>query len=108
MVKLEDKKFLAEWMGAEKKISTGDTLLRYIFPNNPNALYVEDEFNPDTDHKDFAEVWNKMTMEQQQIVIKLSVGEPLNVATHCWWTTKLLMHPEQVMDKVLELLKGGE
>jgi hypothetical protein len=68
-MKLEDKELLAEWMGAEK-ISTGDTLLRYIFPNNPNALYVEDEFNPDTDPLQFGEVWTKLTPGQQQLVLE--------------------------------------
>jgi hypothetical protein len=106
MVELEDKKFLVEWMGGYVwENGKGFNIVEYLHTWPPIFF---NKWNPDTCHKDFTEVWIKMTMEQQQNVIRLSVGEPLNVATHCWWTTKLLVHPEQVMEKVLEVLKGGE
>jgi len=60
---IEQKKRVANWMGAEK-ISVGPNMLRYVFPNSEIAIFIEDEWNPqDNDAatcKDWREIWGDM------------------------------------------------
>ncbi len=99
---LEDKKFLAEWMGWE--IGRDYTpQMTGIFFRNGNKIYREVKWNPDTDHKQFAEVWNKLDDKQRFAVSTFlyEMDEPSFISI-------ILNDLPKVMEAVLEVLKESK
>ena len=94
-MKLDDKKFLAEWMGY-KFYSNAQGVLYY---NENDSHIVINQWHPDTDHKQFTEVYKKMTREQQ-----LRMG--MLIAKHnCWPYDIILNKLPKVMEAVLTVLR---
>jgi hypothetical protein len=115
-MELEDKKFLAEWMGWKKypfsKNSKQDCLDSAHKKQNGKCIYLK-TWNPDTCHKAFTEVWDRLTQSQKLRALgycvrkegKYPVVELLHVLTAI---SNILNNLPKVMEKVLEVLKGGE
>jgi len=71
-MKLEDKKYLAEWMGWEVQHFASNTKYEHLViygetevVEGGSGLFESNHWNPDDNHKQFAEVWNKLTHKQR-------------------------------------------
>jgi len=93
MMEPEDKKMLAEWMGW--------TFNGYQFLGEmPNGGIHEMNWNPDTDHKQFAEVWNKLTEFQRHTVLG-------GFGTYYLAFNECLNNLPKVMEAVLTVIQKG-
>ena len=102
-MKLEDKKFLAEWMGWKVHRRYGlDDVLWFELDFGDKSISIT-KWNPDTDHQQFAEVWNKMQTWKQDMVNERIL--PIYSPSH--FVTEVLNSLPKVMEAVLEVLKGG-
>ena len=93
---IEDKKFLAEWMGE-----------RFIQVNLREVTLLEHRtdfilWRPDTDHYQFSEIWTKMVVGEKLAVLGILHTTELGYIEFFLWRL-----PE-VMQAVLEVLKVKE
>jgi len=87
---LEDKKFLAEWMG---RSDPG------YFTNGMEK--IEHVWDPDTAHEQFKEVWNKLTKDEHtRIMHKTLIGNSKD-----YFSTVLLNNLSKVCQAVIEVIK---
>jgi len=93
-VKLKDKKFLAEWMGK---------LVVAHFIEFDGKLRDRELWNPDTNHEQFKEVWNKLTAEQKYKVNKKCFRR---LESDYDLLTMALNKLPKVMDAVMEVIKN--
>jgi hypothetical protein len=108
MMELEDKKFLAEWMGGHVwENGKGFNIVEYLHTWPPIFF---NKWNPDTCHKAFTEVWDRLTQSQKLRALgycvrkecKYPVVELLHVLTAI---SNILNNLPNVLDKVLKVLK---
>lgn len=74
---LEDKKLLAEWL--YPKGFWDNEMEDWIVKKSKSSIHVfgVSEWDPDINHEDFKEVWNKLTIDQtNQILCNLVVIDP--------------------------------
>ncbi|MCP3683887.1 MAG: hypothetical protein GY861_14485 [bacterium] len=101
---IEDKKFLAEWMGwrvVYKRDPWRETGFE-VFERNTDFGTAElqfNEFRPDTDHKQFAEVWEKLPVPEREY------WEKMQWSGYTGFGEKLLKDLPDVLDKIIERLK---
>ena len=113
-MKLKDKKFLAEWMGFKTRPSEDSFEIffddRALFLNDDyrNRWIWELHWNPDTDHKQFAEVWIKLSYDQKISVKNTMVTPTQNYSPTVMFADRIIFDLPEVMVAVLEVLKGGE
>jgi len=94
---LEQKKKLAEFMGW--KFGEYPHSEIFIWKNKNQSTLLIAEWNPDTNHVQFAEVWNKLEESQQEEVMFLGADSSKK------WTSTLLNDLPKVMEAVLEILE---
>ena len=98
-MELSSKKALAEWMGYH---FIQNSHPERFFEQTGEHAYIQmgnlDSWNPDTDHKQFAEVWNKLSeLQQEQALWYMPQDEePVD---------RVLNNLPKVMDAVLEVLE---
>jgi len=94
-VKLEQKKIVLEWLG---------WVLDGYFKDQNGKGRALDLWNPDTNHNDFKEVWDKLTDDNKsQLMWKLS---KTNTVEHFPSAISLILNDlPQVMEAVMEVIK---
>jgi len=104
-MKLEDKKFLAEWMDIDLRYAR--TNGEWIFVNqHKNAV----SWNPDINHEQFKEVLEHLSEKQQDEVWYLlwrTKSQELDSKNHNMITIWVWIanHKVEVMDAVMEVIK---
>jgi len=94
-VKLEDKKILAEWLG--EVVSDHIPLGLYMV----HRMLLLDKWNPDTDHNDFKEVWNKL----KALDLDVDLLGKLDCCGNCVKFADLIFnHLPKVMEAVMEVI----
>ena len=101
---IEEKKFLAEWMGWRIEYHGGGEVIDCPQGRIPGIMSFR-EWNPDTDHKQFAEVWNEMCDVQQGMVERLVEKKVKLSGLTIDFVSELLNDLPKVMDAVLEVIK---
>ena len=114
---LEEKKMLAKFMGYQVKHphKNRDWLTGFYRKNESGkGMYgtLWEDWNPDTDHKQFAEVWLKLGLGLQTHLNDLLCGrDSLKFRKHEEYETHLahliLTDLPKVMSAVIELLNEG-
>jgi len=105
---IESKKFLAERMGWESEHPKGGLVFFIMTKDEPvNTIlksFMADKWNPDTNHEQFKDVWNKLTDNQRtQVEIKTIHN---SVRGSFVWI--LLNDLPKVVKEVIEVLKEKE
>jgi len=96
-MKLEYKKFLAEWMGWS--LYNGST--GWVITKEGMSVTHLDIWNPDTNHEQFKDVWNKLGGEQiYKVIEKTGTRQKAMLFANI-----LLNDLPKVMDAVMEVIK---
>lgn len=72
-MKLEEKKRLVKWMGGKFSLNPFDDEITYFDFKDKDSIFTED-YNPNINHEQFKEVWNKLDRQQKDRVIVNCVG----------------------------------
>jgi hypothetical protein len=106
-MKLEDKKFLAEWMGWQTFCTLGPvakSMEEIKHGEDWEVMFSNSDWNPDTDHQQFAEVWNRLDDRQRYDVIDMHLRMNRDGVR---FISEVLNNLPAVMDAVLEALKDN-
>ena len=96
---IDQKKKLAEWMGWHWN-DVWNSICKSLDESPKNAIIIE-HWNPDTNYKQFADVWNNLNPEQVSEVVK---GSYDNIE----FVDMVLNDLPKVMNIVLDVLNIGE
>ena len=102
-MKLEEKKILAEWMGWEvDPLFPDDEFWRPEIKNKSGkVIYYFHDWNPDTNHEQFKEVWNKLpTHLGISLIRRFGVEENPQK-----YGDIILNNLPELMDEIIEVLK---
>ena len=93
---IEQKKKLGEFM--EWRYHT--CLNSFYYGDGNDDFYDEENWNPDTKHDQFSEVFERLEPHQKELIFKKfnAYNDPGN------WTNALLHRLDKVMEAVLEVL----
>ncbi len=110
-MKLEDKKRLVEWMGwdvfeheEEHEGFSEPTGEDCIWKNDGFFCFLK-EWNPDTNHEQFKEVWNKLTIGMKEHICRsLEIDRKFDYV-EIGLAELILNDLPKVMDAVMEIIK---
>ncbi len=106
MMDIEDKKFLVLWMGwIYYKLTNEEGFVKQAprtIKKDIGVFHLLKDWNPGTDHKQFKEVWKKLSdVQLARVAMKRAWGAFYSYAV----ANDILCNLPDVMEKVLEVLR---
>ena len=100
-MELENKKYLAEWMGWKY---VGGNVVDFFHPSHDRKIIEVKKWNPDTDHKQFAEVRHNISDFVWERIKQAYFSQHLSERQGNF-EDAILFYLPKVMEAVLEVIR---